>query len=69
VSKAEPASAGFDALLAGLEETIARLAEGTAPLEELVTAHQKALRLLDEAQARMEVLKSGADRIARSLAE
>jgi exodeoxyribonuclease VII small subunit len=69
VSEPDTAKAAFDELLAGLEEAIARLAEGTAPLDELVTTHQRALGLLGEAQARLEDLKAGADRIARSLAE
>jgi exodeoxyribonuclease VII small subunit len=61
--------AGFDELLGDLEETIARLATGTAPLEELVVAHQKAVQLLGEASARLDELKTRAELIARSLAE
>jgi len=43
---------GFDQILADLEKTIAILAEGSAPLEELVAAHQRALKLHAEAQSR-----------------
>ncbi len=45
-SKPEPT---FEELLASLEQTIGRLAEGTAPLDELVAAHERAARLLAEA--------------------
>jgi exodeoxyribonuclease VII small subunit len=57
----------FEELLAGLEKTIAELSVGTAPLEELVTAHQRAVRLLAEAQASLDELKARADEIARKL--
>jgi exodeoxyribonuclease VII small subunit len=57
----------FEDLLATLEKTIAELAGGTAPLEELVTAHQRAVRILAEAQSRLDELKSRADLIAQSL--
>jgi exodeoxyribonuclease VII small subunit len=62
-------SAGFDEVLAGLEGTISRLADGTAPLEELVAAHQRAVGLLSEAQARLEILKARADRLVIALKE
>lgn len=58
---------GFEEVLTTLEKTIAELAGGTAPLEELVAAHQRALVLLAEAQARLEELKVRADQIARQL--
>jgi exodeoxyribonuclease VII small subunit len=54
-------------LLSKLEKTIAELAGGTAPLEELVAAHQRALVLLAEAESRLEELKARADQIARQL--
>jgi exodeoxyribonuclease VII small subunit len=54
-------------LLASLEKTIAELAGGTAPLEELVAAHQRAVRLLAEAQQSLDELKAQADEIARKL--
>ncbi len=57
----------FEELLATLETTIAELASGTAPLEELVAAHQRALRILAEAQVRLDELKARADQIARSI--
>ena len=60
-------NARFEVLLATLEKTIAELAGGTAPLEELVTAHQRAVRLLAEAQSSLDQLKVRADEIARSL--
>jgi len=61
------AGARFEDLLATLEATIAELAGGTAPLEELVSAHQRAVRILAEAQARLDELKARADQIARSI--
>jgi exodeoxyribonuclease VII small subunit len=57
----------FEEVLTTLEKTIAELAGGTAPLEELVAAHQRALRLLDQAQSNLDELKSRADEIARKL--
>lgn len=63
----EPSTATFDEVLGRLEATIALLADGTAPLEELVTAHQRAAGLHAEAQARLETLKARADRLVVSL--
>ncbi len=60
-------AARFEDLLATLEKTIAELAGGTAPLEELVAAHQRAVRILAEAQSRLDELKARADQIAQSL--
>jgi exodeoxyribonuclease VII small subunit len=60
-------TARFEDLLATLEKTIAELASGTAPLEELVTAHQRAVSILAEAQSRLDALKARADQIARSI--
>jgi exodeoxyribonuclease VII small subunit len=57
----------FEEVLISLEKTIAELAAGTAPLEELVAAHQRALRLLAEAQSSLDELKARADEITRSL--
>jgi exodeoxyribonuclease VII small subunit len=59
----------FDDLLADLESTIAKLADGTAPLDELVAAHQRALGLLAEAQARLAALKARADETAELLSQ
>ena len=58
---------GLEELLTSLEKTIAELAGGTAPLEELVAAHQRALRLLAQAQANLDGLKERADDIAQKL--
>jgi exodeoxyribonuclease VII small subunit len=59
----------FEELLARLEGTIAQLAEGTAPLDELVAAHQRAAGLLAEAEERLGELKARADRLVSSLKE
>ena len=50
-----------------LEATIGRLADGSAPLEQLVAAHQRALKLLDEAELELTELRSRADDLTRSL--
>ncbi|HUE67690.1 MAG TPA: exodeoxyribonuclease VII small subunit [Candidatus Acidoferrum sp.] len=55
--------------MADLEKAISKLADGTAPLEELVAAHQQAVRLLAEAQSRLAELKSRADETAQLLAQ
>jgi len=57
----------FDEILSELEQTIAVLAAGTAPLDDLVQAHQRASRLLAEAQARLSELKGRADETAKLL--
>jgi exodeoxyribonuclease VII small subunit len=57
----------FDELLASLEQTIGRLADGTAPLEELVAAHERAARLLADAEARLESLKARAEALSAQL--
>ena len=57
----------LEVLLVDLEKTIAELASGTAPLEELVAAHQRAVRLLAEAQGSLDELKAQADLISRKL--
>ena len=59
----------FDQILAELEKTIGILAAGTAPLEELVVAHQRASALLAEAEARLAGLKAQADQTAQLLSE
>jgi exodeoxyribonuclease VII small subunit len=63
-ARAEPT---FEELLASLEQTIGQLADGTAPLEELVAAHERAARLLAEAQNRLEALKARADDLSAEL--
>jgi len=57
----------FEELLASLEHTIGRLADGTAPLDELVAAHERAARLLIEAQTRLEALKAKAEDLSAQL--
>src|SRR2546429_8183203 len=47
----------------------AKLADGTAPLEDLVRAHEEAGKLLAETQARLAVLQARADETARLLAQ
>ena len=43
----------LDALLDELEKVISKLADGSAPLDELVSAHEEATRLVDTAQVRL----------------
>ncbi len=57
----------FDELLASLEQTISRLADGRAPLDELVAAHERARRLLADAETRLEALKTRADALSAQL--
>ncbi|HEY8855209.1 MAG TPA: exodeoxyribonuclease VII small subunit [Candidatus Dormibacteraeota bacterium] len=57
----------FEVLLARLESNISLLAEGSAPLDELVTAHQQAAGLLSEAERRLESLKARADQLVVAL--
>jgi exodeoxyribonuclease VII small subunit len=57
----------FDEVLASLEKTIERLADGTAPLEELVAAHERAARLLADADSRLEALKARAEALSAQL--
>ncbi len=62
----EPAPT-FEELLASLEQAIGRLADGTAPLDELVAAHERAGRLLAAAANRLESLKARADALSAEL--
>jgi exodeoxyribonuclease VII small subunit len=57
----------FEQLLASLEQTIGRLADGTAPLDELVAAHERAARLLSEAEKRLESLRAKAETLSAQL--
>jgi exodeoxyribonuclease VII small subunit len=57
----------FEVLLARLETNISLLAEGSAPLDELVTAHQQAAGLLAEAERRLQSLKARADQLVVAL--
>jgi exonuclease VII small subunit len=52
-----------------MEKTIAILADGTAPLDELVAAHQRATSLLDQAEARLAQLKARADETSKLLSD
>jgi exodeoxyribonuclease VII small subunit len=67
--RAEATETRFEDLLASLEKTIAQLADGTAPLEELVAAHQRAVSLLVEAQGRLDAIKARAEHVTRQLTE
>jgi exodeoxyribonuclease VII small subunit len=57
----------FDQLLADLERAIVKLADGSAPLEDLVEAHQQAVRLLGQAQARLTEIRARTDETAKLL--
>ena len=57
----------LDSILGELEKTIGILADGTAPLDDLVAAHQRALKLLADAQGRFAELKERADQAATLL--
>ena len=59
--------AELDVILADLERAIGKLADGTAPLDELVAAHSSAVKLLSEAQARFAELKERGDQTANLL--
>jgi exodeoxyribonuclease VII small subunit len=67
MSSGDSSKVSFEELLARLEGTIAQLADGTAPLDELVAAHQRAAGLLSEAEVRLDELKARADRLVSSL--
>jgi exonuclease VII small subunit len=60
---------GLEDLLTSLERTIAELRDGSAPLDQLVSAHQRALHLLSQAQERMTLLRERADKAAAAIAE
>ena len=67
--RAEATETRFEDLLTALEKTIAQLADGTAPLEELVAAHQLATSLLAEATERLDAIKARAEHVTRQLTE
>ena len=46
----------LDSLLERLERQISRLADGSAPLDQVVDAHEEAQRLIAQAQARLREL-------------
>jgi len=62
-----PPEQTFEQLLASLEQTIGRLAEGTAPLDELVAAHERAVSLKSEAEKRLESLRARAEALSAQL--
>lgn len=59
----------LDELLEHLEKVISKLADGSAPLDELVSAHEEATRLVDEAQARLRALMKDLEADAETEAE
>ena len=63
----ETSKESFEEVLARLESTIALLADGSAPLDDLVAAHQRAAGLLSDADARLETLRSRAERLVAEL--
>ena len=50
-----------------LERAIGRLADGSAPLDELVAAHAEALELLEEAEAELKALRIRAGELSQSI--
>ena len=60
-------STGPPDVMERLEKAIERLSDGAAPLEELVTAHQEALKLLDEAEADPARLRERAAEVTEAL--
>ncbi len=51
---------GLDELLERLEAVIGRLADGSAPLDQLVAAHEEAARLVEQAEVRLAALEARA---------
>lgn len=50
-----------------LERTIGRLADTNAPLDDLVAAHEEALKLLAAAEAELEELRRRAGALAQTI--
>lgn len=50
-----------------LERAIARLADPNAPLDELVSAHQLAVKLLDQADEELNALRTRVEELTRQL--
>ena len=50
-----------------LEQAIGRLRDPSAPLDELVSAHELALQLLDEADLELQALRTRIDDVTRQL--
>ena len=59
----------IDDLLADLDKAITQLSDGSAPLEELVAAHQRAVQLRAEAEVLLGELKSRADETSQLLTQ
>jgi len=57
---------GTGDVLDRLEDAIGRLADGSVPLYELVAAHERALKLLAEAEAELQALRDQADELGRT---
>ena len=56
-------------VLDGLERTTARLADANSPLDDLVAAHEEAVKLLAEAEAELEELRRRAAELAQTIPE
>ena len=50
-----------------LEQAIARLADPNAPLDELVSAHELAVKLLDQAEEELKALRTRVEDLSRQL--
>jgi exodeoxyribonuclease VII small subunit len=50
-----------------LERAIARLSDPNAPLDELVSAHQLAVKLLDQADEELKALRAQVEDLTRQL--
>ena len=59
---AEPAD-----LIDRLERAIGRLADPNAPLDELVSAHELAVKLLSEAEDELKALRARVEELSRQL--
>ena len=52
-----------------LERTTGRLADANSPLDDLVAAHEEAVKLLAEAEAELEELRRRAGELAQTIPE
>ena len=52
-----------------LERTTGRLADANSPLDDLVAAHEEAVKLLAEAEAELEELRRRAAELAQTIPE
>ena len=60
-------TAGSPDVMERLEKAIERLSDGAAPLEELVAAHQEALKLIAEAEVELAQLRERAAEVTEAL--